>query len=277
MGYPYNELISPAILLDNPGLTKDQYIRQFQETHSSPFVEFDITDPWDSFFKRGDIRSDRLPRVLNLKYSEEYEKFQTPTKDQSGLPLYPPSLISSSTEDGFIYKVIKHIGNQPENSQLLKCNSQKIIEITEEEIFNSESELFQKWPQFKPENIYDWSQVNGCFSVLMGDKKFLWKNTNGRFFLDDETLNKISSGFSVTGEYGYTDLILTAETIKHKAWKLLSRKGLKHLDTFLKDFPDVIPRYEKAVWNSHTSIYAKNNQMSNLDFIRFRITPKDSK
>lgn len=70
---------------------------------------------------------------------------------------------------------------------------------------------------------------------------------------------------------GYTDLILTKEAIKHKAWKLLSYKGRGHLQDFLRDFPDARVEYERAVFDSHTSLSAKLQGLSVSDFLRFRM------
>jgi hypothetical protein len=72
-------------------------------------------------------------------------------------------------------------------------------------------------------------------------------------------------------ELGYTDLILTAEAIRHNAWKLLSYKGRMYLQDFLQDFPDSRAEYNHAVWDSHTSLSAKLQGMSISDFLRFRM------
>jgi hypothetical protein len=145
----------------------------------------------------------------------------------------------------------------------------------ETEYFATEEDLFRKWPQFKPENMFDLSQMKGHFSVTRNENDFLWKCENGRYYLDDETYNLIHSGHFDTGYFGYIDLILTSEAIKHRAWKLFGNRGIEnYLDKFLKDFPEVIPRYEKSIWDSHTSIYAKEHQLTHNELIRLRIDPK---
>lgn len=70
---------------------------------------------------------------------------------------------------------------------------------------------------------------------------------------------------------GYTDLILTVGALRHNAWKVLSRNGRKHLDAFLRGFPDVRADYARAVWDSHTSFYAKSKGMTLFEFLRARI------
>lgn len=168
----------------------------------------------------------------------------------------------------------KHEGFIPRYKYKLKVR--EFIPVHEIEAFNSEEELFQKWPQFKPENKYEFFQPNGSFSVSNAEDKFLWKNINGRYYLDEETFNRIPSGCLFTKrECGYTDLILTAEAIKHRAYKLLSCEGYKFLGYFLRDFPDSKARHEKAIWDSHTSLYAKEKEMNHLELIRFRLIPRN--
>jgi len=125
--------------------------------------------------------------------------------------------------------------------------------------------------------MYDFSQPEGHFSVGWGWKNFLWRLEDGKYYLDEETFNRIPAGFfqrDRKGElsYGYTDLILTAEAIKHEAWKLLSYRGLDHLGYFMKDFPDSKQRYEQAVWDSHTSLAAKNRGMTVTELLRLRLS-----
>ena len=99
--------------------------------------------------------------------------------------------------------------------------------------------------------------------------KFFWRIEEGRYFLDGKTFDRITAGLTSV-QYGYTDLILTAEAIKHGAWKLLSRRGLKHIPDFLRDFPDSRERYRRAIWDSHTSLYAKRKGMTVNEFLRMR-------
>lgn len=343
MGFPYHELIAPAILLDHPGLTKDQLANHYQNTpHYDGLSEYKSTDPWDVVLPREYLKSDELAETLYLEYSQAYEDFQIPTKDSNGLLLMAPNLITHLSESysnnisdfKLKYNVIKHIKNNLGSSEIVEVklckdieegeitdleteNSydppeyfiEEVIEKTiienenydqedqgeeeieptykyklkvreytsddETEVFNSEEELFEKWPQFKPENMYNWSQSKGDFKALFGGENFLWKNTNGRFYLDEETFNRIPAGFSNRRNYGYTDLILTREAIRHQAWKLLSRRGLDHLSDFLRDFPDSKAEYEKAIWDSHTSLWAKGKEMNHFELIRSRLLPPD--
>lgn len=71
--------------------------------------------------------------------------------------------------------------------------------------------------------------------------------------------------------FGYTDLILTAEAIRNKAWKLLSRRGLSHKLAFLEDFPQANERYTKAVIDAEASFNARNRGLTTTDFLRMRL------
>lgn len=139
----------------------------------------------------------------------------------------------------------------------------------ESQIFSSEEELFKKWPQFHINFVYNWSQKGGKFNSFLG-KSFQWKQENDLYSLDPITFDLISDGFTTNYEFGYRDLILTAEAIKNKAWKLLSYKGLKHLEAFLKKFPDSLKKYEKAVYDSYTSSFAKSHNMTTTEFLWWR-------
>lgn len=158
-----------------------------------------------------------------------------------------------------------------------------IITKFRKEEFNSEQELWKKWPQLHPNNSFDWSKEKGKFgSVGEGDylSDFSWKMNNGRYFLDEELFNimpasKLCESLQIGEDkmWGYTNLILTAEAIKNKAWKLISYKATFN-DKFLRDFPSAKEAYDKAVWDSHTSLHAKQNNMNISDFLRWRISPK---
>ena len=102
---------------------------------------------------------------------------------------------------------------------------------------------------------------------------FLWLKRNDRYYLDPETFDRIPASLFCDSieSYGYVDLILTVAAIKHKAWKLLSRRGLDHRDAFLRDFPDAREVYERAVWDSHTSLSAKARGMTVNEMLRMRL------
>src|SRR3989344_1701856 len=121
MGFPYNELIPPAILLDNPGITKEEFVRLLDKTHSFSFCEFEKEDPWncsahieyeDKKYHQG---LEGLACILNLEYSEQYKKFHKNSVDEYGLNIRPPFFrpINEKEQDGpgYKFKVIHHVKN----------------------------------------------------------------------------------------------------------------------------------------------------------------------
>ncbi len=141
--------------------------------------------------------------------------------------------------------------------------------------YKSKERLHRSWPIFHPDNAFDWNTSSGSFYLgpYFNTDTFRWKKKGTRYFIDESTFDLIPASMNCAGSIGlgYTDLILTAEAIKHNAWKLISYKGRAHFQDFLKDFPDSRAEYERAVWDSHTSLSAKLQGLSVSDFLRFRM------
>jgi len=156
-----------------------------------------------------------------------------------------------------------------EPSYSYKLLAREFRELGEVQKFSSLEDLIKAFPRFDPEFMYDFSVESGglCSGPFNADR-FMWVNRADKYYLDPETFNHIPATLNIFS--GYTDLILTAEAVKNRAWKLLSRRGLKHLHSFLKRFPDSRLSYERAVWDSHTSLWAKSQGMSYTDLLRAR-------
>jgi hypothetical protein len=141
-------------------------------------------------------------------------------------------------------------------------------------------DLFKQHSEIDPEVIWDFDQQEGSFRVGWRPKInacFRWRQENGRLYVDKSTFDGIPLHFSMTSEegsgesYGFTDLILTAETIRTKYWKMLEHAGLRNLNELLSAHPDVIPRYERAIWDAETSLFAKRRGMTHTQLLRFRM------
>jgi len=83
--------------------------------------------------------------------------------------------------------------------------------------------------------------------------------------------NVSRKGVRLLETYDWADLILTAEAIRTKFWKVLQRRGLEHMDEFLETHPEVKERYAEAIWDSHTSLFAKQKRMTHTELIRMRL------
>lgn len=71
MGAPNYELIPAAVLLENPGLTRDEFIHELDQTHSSYVHHCDVSDSWGEYGgkRESDINHRGifgLAHVLNL-------------------------------------------------------------------------------------------------------------------------------------------------------------------------------------------------------------------
>lgn len=105
---------------------------------------------------------------------------------------------------------------------------------------------------------------------------FFWRQDRERFYLDEKTFDQIpASRRTKRGILGFTDFILTIEAIKHRAWGVLSYGGFEEqaikLNQFLKRFPSVRRKFERSIWDSHTSIYSKEKGMTNVQMLRYRL------
>ncbi len=352
MGYMFTELVPPAILLDHPGVTREEYAQLLSQTHPSG-REYSASDPWEvhSGMGLGDYSegSQSVADALGLRYSQQFKDFQSATIDTQGLRLYPPSYYITTRNFRYhngkrYHYVVTHernrVSKQPvvvrgafisepgyrediehDEGEISAGIVTKVLRrrrvdnsayvyhtddegrVVEREAINKDyfytytvelkpvtavkrvhryptaEALYQSWPQFRPENKYDFTQTRGRFHVALSDDTFRWVQQDGRYYLDPATFDRIPASFRDRSQgygFGYTDLILTAEAIKAGAWKLLSYRGLKHAEAFLADFPATRPRFEQAVWDSHTSLSAKRRNLTYTDLIKMRVNPSGS-
>jgi len=336
MGYPYNDLIAPVVLMNNPGITREEFVMLLDKTHSSNIYEYKTEELMDSYTEKNEDWKYHdglkgLADILGIQYSQQFKKLQISRIDKNGLVVHAPYVLPGEINANYKFEVVVHEKNvfeEPKIEESVSWNKMGVGDIWEhpmggsmpglvlkiykekkyrnrknnrddsdspdyfykmkirpirgeyrEELFNSEQELYEKWPRFDPKFNRDWSQKSGFLTTaydVLSKTKFLWVQEKDKYYFDERTLENISAGFSCSSSFGYTDLILTSEAVKHNAWKVLSYKGLQHLNDFLKQFPDVISVYEKAIWDSHTSLVAKSKQMSVSEFLRFRLLPQNN-
>jgi len=331
MGYGYNVLVAPAVLLANPGISREEFVELLGKTHSSYFYEYRYKDAWDYYSSKTEDRLyhrglEGLARILGLRYSKRFIEFQKPRVDENGLMLKAPELIPFGERHHYNFIVWMHEKNsfdEPLDKKLVSRKKLKegdvwydrfdgydggvvlgIIEEkgqgwesrknpgsfsrysynltirpfrhkTRDECFKSEKDLYDKWPQFHTGFKHDWMQEKGYLTTIgmMGGDNFSWIQRNGKYYLSDETFERMPASLGCSGLLlGYVDLVMTSEAIRLKAWKVLSYKGLKHFSSFIKRFPEAALAYEKAVWDSHLSLYAKEQAMSASELLRLRIT-----
>ena len=177
-------------------------------------------------------------------------------------------------ETGIITEILGEI--VPEDELTNSCDYRYKLKIhpikkhIDYDEFNTKEEVYAKWPIFHPNNQFNWEQKEGNFSMSSQTRHFFWKQKEGKYYLDEKTFNTLPATSTFGGILGYTDLILTAEAIKHGAWKVLSYLGMNHTNEFLNKIPKAKKAYDKAVIDSHTSLYAKQNKWTLFDLIRYR-------
>lgn len=321
MGRARVELMPPAVLYRNPGVTKEEYVELLEEIPYHQVTEYEPEDNWD------EIKTDRylieegledLATILGLEKSDDFKEFKREEmkRDENDLIVKPPETSIRFNDNSKRYVVKIHMGNDIIEDGIVEetvldgieegegrnifGRSYKVREIFEKEkvsesdfrsewrckmdalvyepefekeVFENKEELWEEWPQFHPENQYDWEQEGGEFYFFgeWGDPScFLWEREDGKFYFDDETFDQIpaSAKISKGNKLGYTDFVLTLEGLKRNAWKLFSHRGHRnYLSDFLEDFPNAKERHDKAVWDFYTSKHAKNKSMTIRDFI----------
>lgn len=282
MGRWYSELIPPAILLDHPGITADKYSAAISDAN-----------------KEEGEKPYLLPKLLDLP--EKPEEF---TVGPYGYELPPPRLavdrnpyrvqlvtgiklgrpeIGSTTSEEITQGQLLEIPGQlrPCLVNNILSNGQfeylRVFPQIESESFESTEELFKKYPQLRPENVYDLQTPSGRFcspnKTYRGLENIGWKNVNGRYYFDEETFNRIPEGGCLRNRnVGYTDIILTAEIVRRKRWDLLDIESTSEAkESFLKRFPSSKKRVEKAVWDAQTSMFAKEHDLTNLELMHRRL------
>ncbi|MDP3986792.1 MAG: hypothetical protein Q8P81_01045 [Nanoarchaeota archaeon] len=338
MGYAYNELIAPAVLYRNPGITREEFVEILDGTHTSWHYEYAPEQAWDYYnpgFEK-DIYHEGLSglaRILRLDETERFCEYQESRVDENGLLVRAPYVVPVSflgadhkfevivhernvigkpkvikneysfeklrqgdvwkehfmgEECGLVASIIREqfIGQEnpgdsrdfpgeqdPQYQYDLIINP--IKSVWKKYKYKSEARLYRSWPTFHPDNVFDWNAVSGSFygGFYFDINNFRWRKKDGKYFLEESTFDRIPASVNSGDgmELGYTDLILTAEAIKHNAWKLLSYRGGIHIQDFLRDFPDSREEYERAVWDSHVSLSAKSQGVNISDLLRLRM------
>jgi hypothetical protein len=336
MGWPNDELIPAAILLDNPRITREEFVRRLNATHCSRTWECKPKLPWscyggdkfeEDFCHRGLYG---LAGILHLEYTPKFRKANPWGVDKNGLPLQPADLkvVPVKRKGRWVPpKFEVQVNEQNEVEKEIECDElyadeepkvgeitdlwwameqpariEKILEIrpyvpedkfddspnhsklvyraritpfwhvTQTKHFNSQKELTKAFPFFALDEMIDFSQKEGVLYPSGGffgldSGVFKWKQIDGKYSLDKKHMfSRISEGVP----HGYTSLVLTAEAIRNKAWNFLCYAGFRHLQSFLRDFPEARKRYEQTVFDIWTSKEAAARSLIVSEFLRRR-------
>jgi len=136
------------------------------------------------------------------------------------------------------------------------------------EVFYSLDDFFGNYSWLRPEERFDFSQKEGELSNFLAPN-LRWFMKNGRYYLDDSyARNNLGANRSPGGNW--TDLILTAEAVKKRFWKVIEYCGKSHMEELFIRHPSSLVEYEKAIFDSHTSLHAKGKGMTISELLRMR-------
>jgi len=149
--------------------------------------------------------------------------------------------------------------------------------------YDSLGHFLRAYPQFSPER-FDWKQESGALKGSSLENTTLrWINKDGRFYLDMDSVKDTLTAEAPRNDRwsylnwgkGYVDLFVTAEAWKHKFFDPIAghmdERDRKILEEFYVTHPKSKAVVEKAIWDSHTSVFAKQQGMTNMELLRFRL------
>ncbi|MFH1650001.1 MAG: hypothetical protein ABIA93_05610 [Candidatus Woesearchaeota archaeon] len=251
MGRPNNRLVPAAILLDNPGINRDEFVHLLNQVRSTAICEYNLEHPWDSC------------GILEGHDFEDSEYHRGP----HGLATIL-DLPERSREKYLFVHVLPWkwdgMWQRPDYSVV----GPHLDEVTH--YFSLES-LLERHPQFDPDLMYDWNKAAGTLSSGPGrDNEIFWNQRDGNYYLAEKTFETVAPCRTL-GRTGYTDIVMTAEAIRQGTWKLLSYNGQKHTNQFVIEHPESWPRICRAVWDAHASAYARKQGMTTTEMLHWRL------
>ena len=111
MGITCNYLVAPAILLNTPGLTREEFAEKLKEVHHS-MDDIDLSKPWNyvSKYEEEDLRRGlySVAMVLGLEITKKFKEFSKVKKRGLEGLIFPPYLRFEKNS----FKVVVHKGNK---------------------------------------------------------------------------------------------------------------------------------------------------------------------
>jgi hypothetical protein len=123
MGYSSDDLIAPAVLYMNPGVTREEFSTLLNRTHSMifPTPGMEICEYRKTAENlRFHTGLEGLAQLLGLNFAERFKQFQEPTFDDHGLLIRPPNYGGESEGGRFfvtVHKGYRFCENQVTNTQ----------------------------------------------------------------------------------------------------------------------------------------------------------------
>jgi len=197
--------------------------------------------------------------------------------------------------DNLVKKIVSYT-NKPMSEEEFLLNSEhdpwdgphqyvlstcKVGYCTKKYVTASLDELLRDHPEFSPDAMYNFDMDRGVFDLgLKYKKNFFWKKVGDKYYIDEKTFDNIPAGYSKNiPSFGYTDIILTSEAVRTGSWDVFTFRGggnipYKEINNMLSTHPESYEQYAKAVWDSHTSLFAKSKRFTHTELLRWRLLGK---
>jgi len=337
MGFPYESLIPPAILLDTDGLTREEFAKKlfiFEKSmvnihhglHGiATLLHLPVTEQYKTFLESEEQNITFFGSTIKKLYFETkisesiYNKYNPATPEKIKYYNHVHYIVDEYIETylGHRKQVNTDFGYAAQKGEIYYNKSDeereyidRIVNIAEERFednppiyhtemivrpvkiknvinkFHSIKSLCKQFPMFHPDFMYDFNQSSGRISVD-DHGKYYWMKKDDKYYLDKEkTFNTIQAAIyhykkgkkkedgedEYERQMGYSSLIMTAEAIRHNKKNLMFWMGIgESITNFIKKHPEVAARRENAVWDGYTSLFAKSNNMTHSELLRYRM------
>ena len=192
------------------------------------------------------------------------------------------------------YDVFEDFHNGVEINEDLEV---EVVQFSSKEFeFDSFEKLWVAYPEYHPEKIYDFNQKKGFlypykeYGEGSNSSSFKWIKKGDKYFLDIDNFSRIINANSFFGletndpfevkswkhfqqgnksKYSLTDIVLTSEAIRRRAWRKLGYNALFFDNrNFIYKNQRTLRRYEKAVLETELIVEAKTKGWTNSQFLR---------
>jgi len=191
--------------------------------------------------------------------------------------------------------IVRKIKNQKviiEDFNLVTVNENLEVEVVQFDSqtfkFDSFEELWKSYPEYYPENTYNFNQEQGflyphrAYAIRSERPSFKWIKRGDKYFLDFEHFSRILNPNSYFGRdewkhkkqknksrYSLTDVILTSEAIRRRNWKKLGYNAFfGDNENFIYRNEKTLKRYERAILETELSVEAQKKGWTNTEFLR---------
>ena len=166
------------------------------------------------------------------------------------------------------------------------------VEVFSENNYDSLDELIEEEPGLSPDECYDWSPENGDLrATWRDDLGGKWTRKGEQYYLDESYFFDVGEAYGNTEEEkakflkrrkkglekNFSDMVVTSEAIRQKAWNIFGFYGYAHTQRFLVEHPDSWRRHNHELAEYYWAVWARDNNKTIREFMearRGKIPPK---